>query len=147
MPYERIFDDKERERLMYAIEQEVILEHQKKSQPLSSEPIPLSVNNEDDLDMNEIIPEEEKSTDMDDFDHYLKSINSHTKENAEVQTNQKATKNHKQGVNLQHLGLLKNKETYIDVRMFQTKESSIMTIDRVKARDLMMEGSKTMILE
>ena len=51
------------------------------------------MNNDDEIDMRDIIPEEEKFTDMDDFEFYLKSINANTKENAETQTDKKITKN------------------------------------------------------
>lgn len=55
---------------------------------------------------------------MEDFEMYLRSINAERFKTIETQTEYKIKKCIKVGVNSEKLGILKDKETYIDKRMF-----------------------------
>ncbi len=78
---------------------------------------------QDEIDINnipdkDIIKEEELGTDMGGFDLYLKMINAERTKEVELQT-EKVTRRHmKVGVTSHKIGIMRDRETFIDPRMF-----------------------------
>lgn len=72
----------------------------------------------DEIPDREIIKEDDHATDMNGFDYYLHTINADRFKDDETQTDKVFRKHQKMGVNPQKLGNLKDKETFIDPRMF-----------------------------
>ena len=64
-----------------------------------------------------IIKEEDRGTDMSDFEAYLKQTFGETHFTQETQTEKVIKKHVKVGVNTEKLGLLRDKQTFIDPRM------------------------------
>ena len=65
-----------------------------------------------------IIKEEDRATDMRDFDAWLRLINKERFKEGETQTERVTRRHMKIGVNPVKLGILNNKETFTDQRMF-----------------------------
>lgn len=67
----------------------------------------------------QIIKEDDRSTDMLGFEAYLKSVYGERLFDAETQTNKVFKRHMKIGVNPEKIGILRDKETFTDMRMFQ----------------------------
>lgn len=103
-------DEAEQRRIISQIDEEMADDFNKKD------------DQEDDIDMipdKLIIKEDDRATDMRDFDAYLRMINKERFNDGETQTDRVTRRHMKLGVNPQKLGIMVSKDTFTDQRMFQ----------------------------
>ncbi|CDW78073.1 ef hand family protein [Stylonychia lemnae] len=108
-------DDTDRKRLYQKIDEEDNLIAQKNNDIIDE------FYDMDRIPDKQIIKEEDVGTDQRDFDEYLRKIGEERSKVAEIQTDRILRKHAKIGVVPEKLGILRDKETYIDVRMFQNQ--------------------------
>ena len=115
-------DENDKRRLMLQIEEE-IQEELKKQRDKNKEGNESSDNDdEEDLDKiadKDIIKEEDKCVDTCDFEYYWRLINGDQYLNQETQTERVTKKNVKIGVTSTKMGILRDKDTFVDPRMFE----------------------------
>lgn len=73
----------------------------------------------DNIPDREIIKEDDKYTDMNDFERYLKLRYGEKSKSIDIQTDRVTRRHMKLGVTASKLGIMKDRETMIDPRMFQ----------------------------
>ncbi|CDW88315.1 ef hand family protein [Stylonychia lemnae] len=144
-------DEDERKRLILIIDQEMQLEWEARDQEQKKEATDLnkslqSVENEFNqmIAINDIIQEEEKQTDMDDFIQYLKSINIDKFIEIECQT--EVIRHRSVAINAKphKIGIMRDKETFTDPRLLeQSKFDSNSTTPNKNAKIPMLQRLTT----